>query len=60
MKHIAIVRIDDREIIYEGTCLYTAATYLDPGCCFGVADGAFEAASKAMSEAEQFRLRVHA
>ena len=59
MKHVVIVRIDDREIIYEGTCLYTAATYLDPGCCFAVGEGAFEAASKAMSEAEQFRSGVH-
>ena len=55
MMHVVVVEIATGRGYYSGPCLHTAATHLDPGTCYGVAETPEQALERAKSRAEMFR-----
>ena len=55
MTYIAIASIATSTIFYCGTCLYTAANWLEPGTCWAKGEHGEEAKILAKRQATSFR-----
>lgn len=54
MRSVAVVQIATGYLRYCGHCLHTAATKLEPGTCYGVADTQAQAQAMAKARAHLF------
>ena len=57
MTHYAVVTINNGRMLYAGTCLHTAASWLAPGSCYGKGASSEDADSIARAWREVFRER---